>query len=431
MSFTQPIGFEDTFGKKIADSTRNAADIASHYPYSPERWKFFSGDASNPANQVFLQYNNGDSRYAHQRFNGTGEFDVHQINPSGGEKLTFRTAERFRYIVGYEGQFSLSFGLEQSLQVGDTVRIGSFRGGEGYGIEFNGSLGDNQARVFTLRNGSEVVSQQVSLSSPVTTFNRYSIEFAWYNIGRVKFSQTYTSNGEQIRDTLAETSRDDARGPQTGNLPISFETEPDPGTSGFTANVGSCAFQIFGDVDSITRTKAFVETGLTYGGSGDWEPFLAVRVDPDRNIVVSEFLNLGVEEFTGDDDIFVSAQAFSSQKVADSGGNLLTDADFESPEITSGPNSAMQISDNVDQIADNTGTLQTSMANPGGYQLAFGSLYSQTSGQGGNATTSTSSGVRSNVKRQLRENDFVVFMGRTRGATSGDATLEFSTEQDW
>jgi hypothetical protein len=32
-------GYEDSFGKLIADNTRDVIDIGSHYPYSPERWR--------------------------------------------------------------------------------------------------------------------------------------------------------------------------------------------------------------------------------------------------------------------------------------------------------------------------------------------------------------------------------------------------------
>ena len=38
-TFARQPGYEDAFGKLIVDSTTNELDIASHYPYSLERWR--------------------------------------------------------------------------------------------------------------------------------------------------------------------------------------------------------------------------------------------------------------------------------------------------------------------------------------------------------------------------------------------------------
>jgi len=431
MSFIQSLGFEDAFDKLIADNTQNELDLASHYPYSQERWRFFSGDPEVSSNRIFLQYNQSDSRYQHQRFNGTGDFDVHTLVPAAGELLTFRTAERLRYTVGYEGFATMAFSINQSLQTGDTIRMGFFRNGDGYGYEFNGSLGDNTANIFILRNGTKVADADVPLERPVTEFTRFGIGFAWYNIGRAEFIQTYTDGGTQFNDTLGKLSVSPSRGPRTGNLPITAEIEPDGGTTGLEANVGSTAFQTFGDVNNITRDKSLVETGLTYGGSGDWEPLLAIRGNPDLNIVTNELSALDVPEFTGDDDLFLTLHNFGIPNVTDGGGSQLTDADFSVPELWSETNNSLEVSTAVDQIVDSTGTLQTTTPDLGGHQLGFASLYKQTSGQGGNATTSQSPGVNNIPKRQLREDDYAVVLVRTRGATSGDVTLEASFEQDW
>src|SRR6056297_1784831 len=108
----------DVFGKKKSDSTRNDGDIAGHYPYSQERWRFYE-NTIDETNRIFLEYNE-DARYQHQAF-GTGvsnggSYDVHEISPNAGETLIFKTTERFRYVVGYESVVTWAFGISQDLQ---------------------------------------------------------------------------------------------------------------------------------------------------------------------------------------------------------------------------------------------------------------------------------------------------------------------------
>ena len=364
----------DVFGKNIADSTKNDGDLAAHYPYSQERWRFFETNLDE-ANRIFLEYTE-DARYTHQAF-GTGvsnggSSDVHTISPGANETLYFKTAERFKYVVGYESRSTWAFSTNQDLQAGDEIDIGpaSNFGGDtlrnGYIFRFNSDLGPNKCKFILLRDGVEQNDKALNLSIPITTFQRVEWRYAWYNIMGCIGSQSYNFKNVQLGTIKSD---DDQRGPAIGNFNISCKITTGSGTSGLQVYLGSAAWQTWGDVDVITRTKTVPFT-VSYGGSGDYEPLLVLRKDPKREYIKTEFDQLQVNSFSGNDDFFLIAQVMSRQNVRDSGGNLLDDTDFSVPAEMSATNSVVETTTNAAQFPDSTGTLQTSAADPGGYQVA-------------------------------------------------------------
>jgi len=418
----------DVFGKNVADSTRNDGDLAAHYPYSQERWRFFETNLDE-ANRLFLEYTE-DGRYQHPSFgagasNG-GTQDVHTISPNAGDTLYFKTAERFRYVVGYESRATWAFSINQALQSGDEILIGpaSNFGGttlqNGYVVRFNSTLGPDKCEFVLLRDGTEQNSKTLNLSTPITEFQRLEWRYAWYNIMGCILSQSYEFMNVQL-GTLK--SGADQRGPSIGNLNIVCKITAGGSTTGLQVQLGSAAWQTWGDVDVLARNKTFPYT-VSYGGSGDYEPLLVIRKDPKREYIKGEFDQVQVNSFNGNDDFFVLAVIFSSQNVRDSGGNLLVDGDFSVVNEISTTNSIFEVTENAAQFADSTGTLQTSAADPGGYQVGYAALYE---GQGAQKPESTPR----IIKRAVNNGDYIVILGRTDGATPGDAQIEIVTEQDW
>lgn len=418
----------DVFGKKIADSTRNNADIAGHYPYSQERWRFFETDVTE-ANRIFLEYNE-DARYQHQAF-GTGvsnggSGDVHTISPNAGDTLYFKTAERFLYIVGYESRATCAFNINQQLQEGDELIIGpsSVFGGtgirDGYVFRFNSELGPKQVEFVLFRGGEEQNKKTMQLSTPITEFQRTEWRYAWYNIMGALGTQSYEFKNVQLGSIK---SNPDQRGPEIGNFNIICKITAGANTDNLQLYFGSAAWQTWGQTDTLTRNKVFPYT-VSYGGSGDWEPVLTIRKEPQRNHIKAQFDQLQVNSFDGNDDFFVAAMVMSLQNVRDTGGNLLDDTDFSYPPILSRSNSMLEVTENADQIPDSNGDLQTSTTDPGGYQVGYAALYE---GQGSETPASNPR----TVKRSINNGDYIVILGKTTGDTPGDAQIEIVTDQSW
>lgn len=405
-------GEEDAFGKLIADNTRNKLDIASHYPYNPERWRIFV-DGS----RVFPEYNSV-SQYNHAA-------DVHELTPAAGETVVMATAERPRYVVQYELASSWAFNISQSLQSGDKIKIGMFDGNDGWFFEHTDSASDDKDGTFvTLRNGSRVQTADVSLSEPVTTFTRFLLRSNWYNVGRQELRQSYTqNNGTQENDIVSTMSREDGRGPHVGNLPIRYEVTAGSGTSNLTLNAGSVASVTLGDTAGLNRTKVSAHTE-TISTTGSWVPILALRADSDRDIVNTQLNSITVDEFSGSNDIRLIAAAHGPSQVQDSNGNTLTDSNYSVPPEHHAENSVLEVSSDVAQASDNTGTVTTSTSRPGGFQIGYGALYATGSGPRQTERTITPS-----QNRPIFGRDTVVIWANA--AATGDVTFEIISEQDW
>lgn len=394
--------WSDSFGKQIADSTANKLDIASHYPYNPERHRLFVNGS-----RVFPEYGSV-SQYNHAT-------DVHELTPAAGETVVMETMERPRYVVQYEIAASWAFSISQSLQSGDRLRFGLFTENNGWFFEQNDTHSDSECDLVVRRNSSEVVRESTELPNPTTEFTRPELYTNWYNVGRQRWVQTYTEDGTQYNKEVGKTSVDEGRGPQVGNLPLRFEVTAGSGTSNLTLNAGSLGFVVLGNVNQTTRQKTHTFSG-TISTTGTWVPLNAIRIDPDRYIVNAQVRNTDVVQFSGSGNILV-------MPISVDPGN--TDASgFSAPEEMSASNSVIQSTSSVTTFPDSTGTAVSSASNPGGYQLGFGSWYS--SGSGSRTTIASGSTTR---KRALSDRDICVFLGNA--STTGDYSVEVVTEQDW
>lgn len=408
-------GFEDVFGKFVSVNASNQADIASQYPYNPARWRFFSGSATEP-NRIFLNYNT-DSRYSHQRFDGTGERDVHKVSPNAGETLILQTPEQLRYIVGFEAYITQAMSINQSLQTGDQIRIGPFDGTDGYGTEFRGNLGDDRCEMFIMRNGSKLETKVVNIKDITSSFTRFGHRFVWYNVGRVRLEQSYSDSGTQIEGNPKGLSTDSGRGPRQGNLPIRFEVTASGSTTGLTANFGSAAWQKFGDLQGRLRAK-FAHISTSIGTANTWVPFAAIRLRDSYDLISSRLQDISIGTWTGNGDIRISAIFVSPEKTDASG--------FVVPVEHSDKNSAIEHTTTVSTFPDSTGSVVSSASNPGGYQGGYSTLYS--SGQSTNSQQ-ISTTTDDEIKQDLHKNTNVILLANADN--TGDIQVDYLTLQDW
>jgi len=266
MSFTQDLGFEDAFGKLIADNTSNVLSIPSHFPFNAERLRLFVNGS-----RAFQQYSN----QAQYNFNGS----VHQLFPGSGENVTLESARRPSYQVHNEFEASFAFSINQPLNIGDQVRVGLYDDTDGWFLERNGNHGTNEVDLVIRESGSEAIRETKTLSiNPVGTFTRFLLRTSWYRIGAAKWQQFFTQNGEEFNEEIGSISIDNEGGPRQANLPLRFEANASTGTSGLQVNAGSVSHVLLGDAafGGNARTKRFffdddVQT------TGTWVPVRAFR----------------------------------------------------------------------------------------------------------------------------------------------------------
>lgn len=394
----------DAFDKPIADTTKNALDIASHYPYNPERHRLYVNGS-----RVFPQYGSV-SQYNHAT-------DVHELSPAAGETVVLETNERPRYVVQYEIAATWALSISQSLQSGDRVRFGLYTDQNGWFFEHNDTHSPNDVDLVIRRAGSEVVREAEALSRPLTDFTRPELYTNWYNVGRQLWKQTYTDSGVQINQDIGTTSVDGERGPQVGNLPLRYEVTAGSGTSNLTLDAGSMGFVVLGDVTATTREKTHRFTH-TFSTTGSWVPIGAIRIDPDRYIVNTQLKNTDVVSFGGSSgtSVRVMPMAVDPSK---------TDAaTWAAPAELSATNSVIQTASTVSTFPDSTGTVVSSASDPGGYQLGYGSWYS--TGTGSKTAVASGSPTR---KRALSDRDVCIFLGNSSAAA--DVTVEVVTAQEF
>lgn len=399
----------DLFGTQIANRN-NRLDIGSHYPQNPERLRIFVDGTRQ------LRMYNTISQYNHAG-------PVHELIPGDNETVVLETTERPRYVVQYESRYTTACRLSRALQTGDMFRWGAWDGDDGWYIEHTGSDSAGEATLVGEQNGSQVQTETADLSAPLTDFTRLALRTAWYRVSRQEWQQSYAENGQQVNDTIGTTGDKDTDGPDVGNLPMRYEITRGTGNDPITLEAGSIAHAVLGSSRSITRDKKIFSTA-NIDTSGSWIPVKAFRVDPDREIVNVQLEGFTLEETSTSADTFLLFQAFDPSKVADSGGNPLEDADFDTPPETQATNSVIETTTAVDQVANANGTVQTSVSDPGGYQLRASAIYT---GVGQNTT-----GVEAPqavTKRELSARDIGVVLAKS--SSTGNIGYSTRFEQDW
>jgi hypothetical protein len=398
----------DPFGKLIADGTRNSVDIPSMYRFNPERLRLYENDARVTPAAAGAQFVDAE-----------GEF---RLEPDAGTKLELQTAERPRYIVGYEAQGSLAARLNSTLGTGDTAEFGLRDKSDPENKAFFEFTGDGGGRAVIQREGSEVASTPITLPDSVSVQDpiRYAIDFNWYGVGSFVFTVSYTDDSELLGErqqnaTVAELTVDD--GLSTADAAFHVYHELDAATAGQSLTAGSYGYLVKGNVDETTRTKAARLTGLSYGGSGEYEAVAAVRIPDDRGNVYCQFKNVTVFPSSTSGELLV---VVVSANETDASG-------FVVPPQQSDANSVVRQTESVTTFPDADGNLVTSDPNPNGYQVGFTRYESAGSGN----SRRVAPGETIENKRPLYEDDVAIFLYKADSATADDLNLTYYVEQDW
>jgi len=401
----------DAFGNDISVRT-NVLDLASHYPYSPERWRLFA-DGS----RLFPEYEssiNDLSQYTHND-------DTHDLSPAAGETVTLESAERPRYVVAYELAVTWAFATNQSLTGDDRIRIGAYDGADGWYLEHRGNHPDDRTGDAVLeRAGTEVYRETgADLREAVTAFARAKLQTGWYDVTRQDWERSYTNNGDQKNKEITTASADDARGSRTGNVPVHFSVTADGSTSDLVLSAGSAAQVNLGRTTPQTRTKPPEPFEDTIGSTGTWVPLRAFRVDPDRRIVNTQLKELSTLSYSSDATVTVTVSALPASKVTFGGSDS-----WGTPPPLTPTNSVIETRNDVSTIVDRSGASVSDTTEPGAYAL----LSSTLTPAGKNYKEGVSSDP-ADAKRNVPRDDIPVVMGKA-GAT-GDVLYATDWEEDW
>jgi len=398
----------DAFNKIITDSTSNTLDLPSGYKFSPERYRF-------DINSTRFRDIDGDTRVSREE-------SSFLLQPDQNDKITFFSAERPRYVVGYEAVASGSFKINTTVDTGDKIRFGinDFQNPENAAFfEING--GDN--RVVLKDQGTEHTTQNFTLPDTLDATDpiRWEIKYNWYGVGRYLFTINYSDDtqpqGEKQQSfQVAELVRDDD---YSNSDPIQhLFTEIETSNTGKEIEVGSFGFNVLGDVIPTSRVKTSRISGASYGGSGDYEAMAAFKVDSDFGNIFTQVKSLEVTPDTTEGEALAIAVESSE-----------TDAsNFSTPVQHSSNNSIVKESTggDVTTFPNESGSVVTSASNPNGRQVGFGA--SDVSGQGSRAARS---GSIQRDKRPIYEDDVVVILYKADTATSDSVNIVYQTEQFW
>jgi hypothetical protein len=409
----------DDFDKPVSLSTTNEADLASHYPFTPERFRVFKNGT-----RQFIQYGSVPEY--------TDTIDTHEITPqTAGDVVTFRTAEQIRYVVQYVLEWSLALKLTQPLQAGEILTVGfgdadlanttdntPGPNADGWIVYQNGSMSETEAVIGEFRNGTAVDETRVEFENLFQTFGRLGGKTNWYNVGPTTVEESYTQDGQQLNEELGAVSVDDGKGPARANKPVQISIKAEGGAGNLTAEIGSIGLRTIGDVNGIVRTKRSQIANQTVGTTGAFVPVAALRVAPDKEIVSANLTDVTPTNYTGGGALKLVAFAVAPSKTDASG--------FESPPEESAVNSVVEQTTNISTMPDATGTVTTNPADPGGFQLVFGSLQSDKNQSGSPVSLGK---IR---KRLISQNDIAIVTAfvPTSGST-GDVTFEYGVEQDF
>jgi len=427
----------DAFGKSIRLGTTNEADLAGHYSYSQERYRLFVDGVRQQ-----IQYDGEPTQF-------TDNVDSFSLLPqSDGEVVTLKTAERYRYVVQYVIQWSLAFQTNQTLNSGDVWAVGFGNpdlenssddtpgpSADGWFVYQNSSDESDEATLAEYRNGTEVDATTVTFEKLPQTWGRIAGETNWYNVGETSLTETFVTSedGEKTQQnpTVGTVGVENGKGPELGNQRIHASVKTGSSSAGsLEFELGSIGIRTFGQVTGILRTKTF-DFELDYTGTtGEFEPLFAIRVDPDRPEVSTQLAVLEPLEFSADDDVVVIVQVFDKDNVLDGSGSALDDGDYGTPSVLSETNSVIQTSSAVEEVVDQTGTSQTSMTDPGGYQVGYGSITTSGTDSGGPPGSGVRVSSRARTQKRLIPNgDVAVVMARS--GTTGTINGDIQFEQDW
>lgn len=409
--------FTDAFDKLIVTSNTVQLDLPSTYRATPERFKcFVNGTRTDIPNVSQLT----DTEISY-------EFAI-----GAGETVRWQSRERPRYVPNYDSVWSAALRFVDSLEAGDYVRVGQaaeeLDTDAGTGTGWYWELSDGDPRYVIYARGQEVASVAYP-DFPVDDFAnpvRLAAQYNLYNVGPQQPSVYYTDSDGYPDDPgryhqMQPVSVDGNWAVGEFNTPVFMEFSVGAGNATKTFEAGTISYAVLGDVEETARSKWARDRDISAGGSfsinaSDYSPFLAIRhtaSDDDVNVNFESFV------LNADTDGEVVVKSFYPDQV----GFLNGSPQWSTPPQQTPTNTAVQVSERVTEIEDQSGNSVSQTSTPGGFQVGFVS----DSGTGNNNKGDVSP-TALNTKRPLHQDAIAVALKRNDPGLGAGAGGEFAFE---
>jgi len=428
---------KDNFDRKVSNPLLDIVDVAGDKEFTPERLRFFK-DGS----RVFLQYGTDPTYEKVPR--------GHLLKPGSDQTVTFRTAQKAPYQVGYDLWPSFSYKVNGPLQSGDVV-------GGGYGpidignfdpetLTYSGSEADgiflfhtedtglSEAELVMVDSGTVLDTERVTRHQAASVLSLIEWRFNWYAVGpgiaRESFTDQSTNpDSPQINRTLGAVANDDGGGPMSGTHRVTIAAYQAAGNSGLELKAGSIGVRAPGPALPEWKQKGHsMDLENTNTTPDTYQVCGAMRIDPERPNVLVRITGIEITATPGAD---TSRTRILFLNVGSTETNA-TGLTFSTPVEHSESNSVLrEVEDNTITgpfldagPADSTGaTLSNTGTNPGAYQLARQSVSVEGTGSKTSVTATGQTGTR-----DLLEGDVCLIL--VDSDTAGTVELDVATEQN-
>lgn len=400
------------------DRAKNlVADLNLAYPHSAQRYRYYV-DGS----REFIIYGNST---------GFTDNGFKTLTSSGGSTHEYRTAQNFIHVAGRESRITTGFKLNRLPNSGERVVVGygnpdienDLASADGWLIEIPPGLNSNEVYFNLYRNGSIISNdgqkRLVQLENDLTDWNALTIRTALNGHFGAQLLQTSVDQNFEQTETasrLVAASYDGNKGPQNKNAPITYAVKGD----GLEIDVGDAAFeQLPETAEPQKRFKEFGFFNLNVGTTGTFVPIAAARQAPSQDAISGVLQKLTISNFDSNNaTLTVLFKEFDPSKV-----NFAGTGSWSTPTGMISSETSVQVREDVDQFADNTGTLVTSTADPGG------TLTSRTVEITGSQSSPDTISASENPRNFFIGGNIGVALVNTD--TTGNVSLEFQYSEEW
>ena len=387
------------FDTLIADGTQSVVDTPSTYPFNSERLELITEGTVSES----TEFEDTDGGYKLS------------VNGDATDAIELRARQRVTYIPNYELLFGIAYFMDAELEAGQRLEAAFTDNGRdnGYFIRI-----ENDSREAFIRNGGTVVdSKEWGVNGATDPYERDSVDetlpqvlrtfLSWYGDGNANFTLTSPGpNADLNNETVAKVANRQDVATGEINLKLSIRLECTEATSAATLNALSMGALVQGTGSVTNRTKPANNFGLGGDiGSASFTPILALRRQLDKPQIATQ---LDSFEIVPDSTMEVDAMAFPDTE---------TDAsDWDVPPQQDPENTAIEQTTNISTFpTDGDG-------NPEGRLIDI--VASTASGNRGERS-------EADVQSEFYEDEYLVFLARTKSASDANVDLLYETRQEW
>jgi len=304
--------------------------------------------------------------------------------------------------------------------LGDTDLHNDMANANGWMLEFEPELANNEAYFAVYRNGNIITNggsrKLVTLNNTYDAWTAFGYSVVGDERGTVTLSEGISSQITSIApiDTLPVPVT--SKGPANFDGRITLSVQASNTNTGLTVDIGGATRRSFGKDQPTFRITDFGFVGQNIGTANTWVPLTAIRVDQSRLKIRADLAFIQILGYSENENVAIIAKAFQSPGVTFTGGDS-----WSTPDGVDDANSIIQTRTDIDQFFDQSGTLTSTTNSPGGYIIG---RTAQGTGDKSHAPRGrTQPGI---LKRSLYDGDILLILGKATGTGNVDYEVKFN-----